>query len=493
MCKYSYFVYICGKNQKKKSFMKKKLLSIGILTLLLACQKKNVEWITTTPDVSWETQDVKKIEIPSKGKPDAIVEINRPQQTIDGFGACFNELGWTSLGLLSEADRDSIMKELFEKDAGANFTVCRMPVGANDFSRDWYSYNETDGDFEMKNFSIANDRETLIPFIKAAQKYNPDLKVWASPWSPPIWMKDNKHYACMPLGNYFDQRFKTDIRPDQYRAEGMNMFIQDSAYFKAYSLYFSKFIKAYRSEGINIFMVMPQNEFNSCQPFPSCTWKVSGLATFVGKYLGPEMKDLGVEVMFGTMERPNPAMVDTLLTDSLSGKYISGVGFQWAGKKALPDIHKRYPDLKIFQTEQECGNGENDWKGCVYSWNLMKHYLNNGTNVYDYWNISLEEGGMSRWGWRQNSLVTVNKNAKTFQFTYEYYLLKHISHYVKPGAKLIAISGEFTNMLAFRNTDGRYVLVIHNAEDSEAKKVIALGDITLSVTLKPQSFNTITW
>jgi glucosylceramidase len=470
--------------------MKKILSGMGMLALLLACENK-IEWVATTPDVSWEVQDFSKAEILSKEKPDAVVEVSQPQQTIDGFGACFNELGWTSLGLLSETDRDSVMKELFAPGIGADFTICRMPVGANDFSRDWYSYNETDGDFEMKNFTVANDRETLMPFIKAAQKYRPDLKVWASPWSPPTWMKDNKHYACMPLGNFFDQRYKTDIRPDQYRAEGMNMFIQDSAYLMAYSLYFSKFIEAYRDGGINIFMVMPQNEFNSCQPFPSCTWTAGALATFVGKYLGPAMKDLGVEVMFGTMERPNPALVDTLLTDPLSGKHISGVGFQWAGKRALPDIHKRYPDLKIYQTEQECGNGQNDWGGCVYSWSLMKHYLNNGTNVYDYWNISLEEGGMSRWGWRQNSLVTVNREAKTFRFTYEYYLLKHLSHYVKPGAKRLAVSGEFTDLLAFRNTNGQYVLVIHNAEDVEVKKTIALDEVTLSLTLKPKSFNTI--
>ena len=85
--------------------------------------------------------------------------------------------------VISNADRKSleeIMEELFFPEIGANFTICRMPVGANDFSRDWYSYNETDGDFEMKYFTIANDQQTLIPFIKSAQKYNSDLRIWAS-------------------------------------------------------------------------------------------------------------------------------------------------------------------------------------------------------------------------------------------------------------------------------------------------------------------------
>jgi glucosylceramidase len=239
-------------------------------------------------------------------------------------------------------------------------------------------------------------------------------------------------------------------------------------------------------------MIMPQNEFNSCQPFPSCTWLSSGLNKFVGEYLGPAMKELGVELMFGTMERPNPAMVDTLLQDPKSSKYITGVGFQWAGKHAIEAIHKSYPNIKLYQTEQECGNGQNSWKACCYAWDVMKHYLNNGTNTYEYWNTSLEEGGMSRWGWRQNSLVTVNKEKKTCKFTYEYYVLKHLSHYVLPGAQRLATSGTFSNLLVFKNTDNSYVLAIYNDKDTEIKPVIKIGEYNISAVLKPNSFNTIT-
>jgi glucosylceramidase len=451
-----------------------------------------VQWVVSTPDASWQIQNADSIKFIDSEKFDAEVDILNTEQTIDGFGTCFNELGWTSLSVLSDADREAVMKELFEPGAGANFTVCRMPVGANDFSRDWYSYNETDGDFEMKNFSIDNDKETLVPFIKNALKYNPDLKVWASPWSPPAWMKDNKHYACQPLDtSFFNNIGKNGITREQIRSEGMNMFIQEDAYFKAYALYFSKFIEAYRNENISISMIMPQNEFNSCQPFPSCTWKSSGLNKFVGEYLGPAMQKLGVEIMFGTMERPNPAMVDTLLQDPKSSLYIKGVGFQWAGKKAVGAIHKNYPEMKIYQTEQECGNGQNDWRLCCSSWNLMKHFLVNGTNVYDYWNTSLEEGGMSRWGWRQNSLVTVNKENKTYKFTYEYYLLKHLSHYVLPGAKRLASSGSFSNLLVFKNTDNSYVIMIHNDQKTAINPSIKIGEYKISPVLKPNSFNTI--
>jgi glucosylceramidase len=471
--------------------MKKFVFILCTCSIFIACNKK-IEWVATTPEVSWEQQDPANIRFVKTDSVDAEIDISHPLQTIDGFGSCFNELGWTSLCELNDSDREAVMRELFAPGVGANFTICRMPVGANDFSRDWYSYNETDGDFEMKNFSIDNDKETLIPFIKNALKYNPGIKLWASPWSPPAWMKDNKHYACKPLNDpYFDLSYSNGMLPGQERAEGMNMFIQEDAYLKAYALYFAKFIEAYRAENINIFMIMPQNEFNSCQPFPSCTWQSSALNRFVGHYLGPKMKELGVELMFGTMERPNPAMADTLLQDPESSRYIVGAGFQWAGKEAIGAVHKKYPNLKIYQTEQECGNGRNDWRGCRYSWTLLKHYMNSGANVYEYWNTSLEEGGMSRWGWRQNSLVTVNRKDKTYRFTHEYYLLKHVSHYVLQGAQLLPVSGSFDNLLAFRNTDGSYVLVIQNETDAETDRVLKAGKDIFRVSLKPNSFNTI--
>jgi glucosylceramidase len=269
------------------------------------------------------------------------------------------------------------------------------------------------------------------------------------------------------------------------------MFIQEDAYFRAYALYFAKFIEAYRNENISISMVMPQNEFNSCQVFPSCTWTASGLSRFVGEYLGPQLQPLGVELMFGTIERANTLLTDTLLQDESSRKYIKGAGFQWAGRDAVGKIHADYPDLKIYQTEQECGDGANDWDYCLHAWDLLKHYLSCGANVYDYWNTSLEKGGMSRWGWRQNSLVTVDTQAKTYAFTYEYYLMKHVSHFVLPGAQYLSTSGSFSNLMAFKNADGSYVIIIHNDKETTFKPIIKIGTYSISPSLAPGSFNTI--
>jgi glucosylceramidase len=154
--------------------MKSKLLAFSLLVAPgLALAQTQAEWITTTVTSPWRTQPALRATAATTRPADITVDLNQPAQTITGFGACFNELGWTSLSLLPAADRDKVFRELFAPGVGANFTICRMPVGANDFSRDWYSYDETPGDFAMQHFSIANDRETLIPFIKQAQQQYP--------------------------------------------------------------------------------------------------------------------------------------------------------------------------------------------------------------------------------------------------------------------------------------------------------------------------------
>jgi glucosylceramidase len=445
-------------------------------------------WYVTTQSAPWQ-----KRELPTAppGTPDVVVDASKPLQPIEGFGACFNELGWTSLALLSEADRETILRELFAPGVGASFTYCRMPIGANDFSRDWYSYDETDGDFALERFSIANDLETLVPFIRAAQRHQPELRLWASPWSPPTWMKRNRHYA-MAMPGPWQNGVDNGLRPEQVGLEGTDMFVLEDRYLDAYARYFGRFVDAYRELGIRIGMVMPQNEFNSAQVFPSCCWTPEGLARFVAR-LGPEMTKRGVDVFFGTMERPNEGLVDAVLQDPAAGPHVKGVGFQWAGKKAIAGLHRRHPDLPLYQTEQECGDGKNDWRYCRYAWMLMKHYLGSGARAYMYWNVSLKRGGVSRWGWAQNSLVTVDAAARTYAWTHEYHLMKHLSAFVRPGARFIETSSwtGYENQLAFANPDGSTAIVAQNDMAEPLPVRFAVGARVVAPVLPPDSFSTI--
>ena len=428
------------------------------------------EFRTTTFGERWRDASASVREA-SGGGADLALDLAATDQTVLGFGVCTSELSWNSLSALDEADRKSILDEMFSKDGGA-FSVIRTPIGASDFATDFYSYAETPGDFAMEKFSIERDRRAILPLLKEILSRNDGtFKVWASPWCPPRWLKKSGAYASKPQLDA--AKPQNDCSPDQRVREGEDGFICDGAHFTAYARYFRKYVDAYRAEGVPVWMVMPQNEFNSDQVFPSCTWKAASLATFVGKYLGPALEGSGTELWFGTMERPSADLARAVLDDPDCRRYVKGAGFQWAGKGAVGEVRRLYPQLTLMQTEQECGYGGNDWGHARHTWELMRHYFRCGVSYYCYWNLSLEENGLSRWGWRQNSLVSVRPADRTFVYNVEYHVFKQLSHYVKRGAKRLRTpEGDW---LAFLNPDGSVVVALGNAGPARAATVAALG------------------
>lgn len=416
------------------------------------------------------------------------LELDQPAQPIMGFGGAFSERGWDMLRLLPAARREQALRALFAQD-GAAFNHCRTPIGANDVARDWYSYDETPGDFALTNFSVERDKNGIIPFIKAAQALQPDLKIWASPWSPPTWMKKGGHYA---QANSWPGLPSNGIRPDQLGTEGTDSFIQDDRYFEAYARYFGRFVDAYAEQGIPIGMVMPQNEFNSAQPFPSCTWSPEGLARFI-PFLGREMEKRGVETCFGTLERGSARYLDATMRSADAARYIKGVALQWAGKDALEEMRVRYPDLPIIASEQECGVGTNDWHYARYGWKLMLRYFRNGARNWNYWNMVFLKGGRTHWGWPQNGLVVVDEATKDFTLSNDYWLLRHLSAFVQRGARRIPATSFFgyENQLAFRNPDGSLVIVVHNEMAEPLSVAMAFGNKQITPVLPADSFNTI--
>jgi len=419
---------------------------------------------------------------------DATIQIDSPRQSIAGFGGAFTEKGWEALSLLSAADQRAAMAALFGDD-GCGFNLCRTPIGANDISRRWYSYNETPGDLAMEHFSIANDRETLIPYIKAAQAIRPDLKLWASPWSPPTWMKKGGHYAQAPA---WPGQPATGIKPEQYGKEGTDSFLQEDRYFEAYARYFGRYVESYAKEGIPISTVMPQNEFNSAQPFPSCCWTPEGLARFI-PFLGREMDRLGVQVFFGTLERGNADLFARVMADPKAAAVIKGIGVQWAGKNALPGLRAKFPDIALWASEQECGVGTNDWHYARYGWRLMKQYFDTGASAWDYWNMVMPQGGWSGWGWPQNSLIVVDPKTRKFRLTHDYWLMRHVAGSVKVGARAIPIDSflGFEEQLAFRNPDGSVVIVANNSLGQSQRVRYAIGKRLLTLDLPADSLNTL--
>lgn len=429
---------------------------------------KPITWYATTKDNHWQRQEYRPV---SGEASSSVTADGRTDQSFIGFGGCFNEMGGIALKKLSQEDQDAVMDLLFDPEAdGLRLTFNRMSMGASDYGARWYSYNETPGDYAMEHFSIDEDRPYMLPYIKEAYKRNPNMQMFGSPWSPPTWMK-------FPAVYNFGHLIWTEEN------------------LKAYALYFAKYVQAYAAEGIKINQVHIQNEPFSDQKFPSCVWKNGDeFRIFISKYIGPLFEELGLDtdIMLGTLNRDETCYNDypnRTFHDKEVSKYCKGVGFQWAGKHCIPQVHESFPDKLLIQTENECGNGQNDWGYANYIFGLFRHYLTHGVSAYVYWNMILEQGGMSSWGWHQNSMVVVDNGRYTL--TPEYYVMKHFSRYIQKDAVRLCLTGHWTGTsVAFRNPDGSVVLVTQNGFPEAQTVEFTVDGETYTFELAPESINT---
>jgi glucosylceramidase len=425
----------------------------------------NSAWVSSTADAPWTVREAAE-----PGWEPSLRLTGRERQTIEGFGGCFNELGWRALSALDSATRDSVLAALFGSGDGCRFRMGRVPIGASDYALEWYSHDETDGDLAMERFSIEHDRSCLLPYIKAAMAHRPGLWLFASPWSPPTWMKTHKVF------NYGTVRWEPTV-------------------LDALALYFLKFVRAYRDEGIDVRQVHVQNEPGADQKFPSCLWTGGQMRQFIRDHLGPlfAREGLGCEIWLGTLNVEGyDEYVVSALSDEAARRYVAGVGLQWAGKTLAQRTHTAWPDLRIMQTENECGNGQNSWAYAHYVFTLLWHYLTNGAVAYCYWNMALPAGGRSTWGWRQNSMVSVDDERGRVTYNPEFFVMKHVSRFVEVGAVRLDLTGPWAgNALAFRNPDGSLVVVAANGLDEPRPLVFTDGHRTVGIQAEPLSFHTL--
>lgn len=409
------------------------------------------------------------------------ISTSSPRQTFKGWGTCFNELPWDAYNMLSDTQKELFANRLFAPDGDLRLTVGRIPVGASDYARDWYSSDEYDGDFNMEHFNIDRDLTTIIPSIKVAQALQPNMSFWASPWSPPQWMKTNKHYA--------QRRTNTNGCPFNVPPFDNDQFIDDARYYNAYCLYFSKFIDAYREQGINITGLAYQNEAYSNTPYPGCSWRAATTGKFLGQYLGPYFAEHqpGVQLIVGTMNTNRRDVYDTILKSEGVSKYCTAVGFQWEGGQRVGDVIRDYPDYEAVMTESECGSGTFDWAAAEHTFQLINHYLANKITTYTYWNAILKDKGISTWGWQQNSLVQVNSGTKIPRYTAEYYAFKHYSHLIPPGSKILTVD-ESQLLLSALTPDGNVVVVVGNEGTADKNLTLNIDGKYLNITVPVKSF-----
>lgn len=437
--------------------------------------------VTSAQNAYWKEGTVTEV---TSGNADVTINDNSAQQTWDGFGGTFNEVGWNVLSMLSASERDRAIKLLFDAVEGARFSYGRIPIGASDYALERYTLNESVNDFEMANFSIARDKEKLIPYIKAALAVKSDVHLWASPWTPPTWMKDN---GAMDGGNMKD----------------------NAQILQANALYLAKFVEEYGKEGLKIEAIHPQNEPGYETRYPSCLWTAALMTKFIRDYLGPTFADRGVDaqIYLGTMSNADAGkdgtIISTVTADSGAMKYVKGFGLQWNMIDSVSSLKSR--NLPIIQTEHKCGNypwqtdtfnpntAPNDYAYAVESWGLITSWVKAGVNSYSAWNMVLDSAGKNldpQRPWPQNALLTVNTSAKTLTVTPTYYVFRHVSQFVDPGAKVVGTSGG--DALGFKNPDGTIVAVVYNS-GSARKSIISIGGKRLQFDMPANGWATVNW
>jgi glucosylceramidase len=429
------------------------------------------ELMTSAANAYWTTGKVTKV---TSGTADVNVDQNTKYQRWDGFGGCFNEMGWDALSVVSAADVTNAMKLLFDANDGANFVYGRLPLGASDYSMSWYTLDDTAGDYTMDKFSIDRDRQKLIPFIKAALQAKSDIHLWASPWVVPSWMMDSS------------SNMKSDAQTQQ-----------------AHALYMARFVEEYAKEGLKIEAIHPQNE----PGYARVHWTQAELITFIKTYLGPTFaqRNLTAQVWCGTMSKDpddtNIAKATALDSDAM--KYVKGFGVQWNLQTAVTTLQKA--NVPVMQTEHRCGNynfagpywdqsryssskPQNDHLYGEESWQLIRDWIVSGVNSYSAWNMVLDTVGKSLDSWPQNALLVVDRSAKKLIVTPAYYVFRHFSYYIAVGATRIATTGSSAayngvndtayntlNAFAFKNPDGSIVIQVYNKNASSTKTTVGVG------------------
>lgn len=428
--------------------------------------------VTSAEGSYWQT-DGQLTEVTS-GNVDVTVRDSSTAQDWEGFGGAFNEMGWHYLSMLSQSEQDRAIRLLYGED-GARFAFGRIPIGASDYAMDRYTLDETANDLTLADFSIDRDKQMLIPFVKAAQAVKANIRFWASPWTPPTWMKQGP--------------FSSGKVPSPFDGGSMK---DDDATLHGFAQYLIKFVQAYAQQGIRIEAISPQNEPNYTGNYPTCGWTPAVYRKLVGQHLGPLVTDAGLttKIVLGTFNGGGGAdrpIVSSVMGDASAGSFIDVFGFQWGMIDNVGNVKPYH--LPIWQSEHKCGNypwetstfkadkAPNDHAYAVESWGLIRDWIKAGVTAYSAWNMVLDTVGVgidTTRVWPQNALLTVDAEAKILNVTPAYYVFRHLSQFVSTGARVVATSGG--DALGFRNPDGSLVVVMYNSGSAKTMTVAIAGE-----------------
>lgn len=404
--------------------------------------------LSRTADLPWGEA------VPPGDKDDSIiVDPTHSFQEMLGVGGAFTDAAADTFAVLPPASRREVLDAYFDPVKGIGYSLGRTTINSCDFSSDSYTYVR-DGDTTLSSFDISHDLKAKIPLIKAAfAAAGKPFPVYAAPWSPPAWMKDN--HSMLGGGS---------LKPE---------------FADTWAKYFVKFIRAYEAQGVPIWAVAAQNEPLAVQVWESCIYTGEQEAAFVRDHLGPALRDNGLSgVKIIGWDHNRTAMVQratSLFSDPKAAAYFWGMGFHWYVNDSFENVrvvHEAYPALHLLLTEA-C-NGPFD-RAHMDDWSLAEQYgkamasdFNNGAEAWTDWNLILDQnGGPNHLGNFCYAPIHCDTATGTVHRTPAYYYIGHFSKFMQPGARRIvsASSVDTVQTTAFRNPSGSISLVVLNTSD----------------------------
>lgn len=402
------------------------------------------------------------------------------KQEVLGFGVAMTDATCYVLSQMPKDGRDAVLHDIFDPGEMA-MNVCRTCIGASDYSRTLYSFDESDTpDPELKKFSIDHDRAYILPVLREARKHNPELFLFSSPWSPPNWMKPDKTM----LGGAM-------------RASSLDPYAQ----------YFLKFLEAYKAEGVAIQAVTVQNETDAEQGgrMPACAWPQEMEMEFAAKHLGPALRKAGMDTKIWVIDHNYSLWGRAIdeLSDPAAYEFIDGIAWHgYVGEPtAMTRVHDAFPAKPCYWTEGGPDISQPDYQTDYTTWaETFNGILNNWARSITAWNLALDEHGKPNIGpFSCGGTITVENGSHKVTKSGQYWAFAHYSRHIQRGAKVFATNGvapdgkaPAVTHVAVVHPDGKHVLVVAN-RGAEQRVQFVLGNKALEVDLPADSVHTLEW
>ncbi|RKN77836.1 glycoside hydrolase family 30 protein [Ulvibacterium marinum] len=487
----------------------KYIMCIPLAFIMFCCHEKRESLKIEIYETSANGNKLKQVKEFSSDGDATVIKLSPEKefQTITGFGGSFTEASASLLNRLGKENREKVLNAYFGED-GAKYSLTRTHMNSCDFSLGNYSYAPIEDDMELKSFSIDEDRDDLIPMIKEAMALSKDgFKIVASPWTAPPWMKDNNDWRggkLLPKHN------------------------------ETWALFFSKYLDAYKAEGIDIWGFTVENEpLGNDNNWESMHFTAQEMTDFVKDYLGPKLESDGhnVKILGYDQNREHlKEWVDEMYRTPATSKYYDGTAIHWYAStyevfpEALQYAHDKAPEKHLIQTEA-CVDAEvPKWQDDQWYWSKEatdwgwdwapeknKHLhpkyapvyryardiigcLNNWVDGWIDWNMVLDRQGGPNWfkNWCVAPVIVDPENDEVY-FTPIYYTMAHFSKFIRPGSKRIGLTKTDESLLATacKNPDGSIAVVVFNQGQDDKNLELSLGEKSSNIKISAQAIQTI--